>query len=158
MQNETQLSLCDLFFGLSQNNTFIRQGVEYMLDIDEYDRRMKNNRNLKYKLIYNCKKGLIENKLFDEQMNFLLNDSLKYNVIDKYNKTCGSYDVATKTLNLFLRQVKIDDNVYYCNSTDRKVFKYDGEELGILSCDGTEIITYDTLFDCIYLTNYLPRD
>jgi hypothetical protein len=131
------------FFNLSQTVSFIRYGVEYKLDMDEYERRISDARERHRRDIVAHTEETITNGELEMRTMQYLECISTYNVIDEHGKTCGVYDSMTKTLNLFLRQVVIQGTIYYCDTVDRNVFTYAGSALGVLSLDETEIVEYE---------------
>ena len=143
---------------LSSNTRFIRYGVEYKLDMSEYNERMEAARNLHDSDIERRNFELITAEEFETMTADFMECTSSYEVIDEHGKMCGYYNNTTKTLDLYIRAVTINEQVYYCDVVDRSVYTYGGSILGVLSLDETEIISYDALHDVTHLITYTPRD
>lgn len=150
--------LSALFFRLEPCTRFIHDGVEYKLNMTEYNQRMARNRNIRHQDIDDYNSGAISHEEFNSRMDMYLDSVATYEVIDEYEKVCGLYDSRTKSLQMHFKQVVIDGVTYYYDVVDRSVYTYVGSSIGILADDESEIIRYDSQSDYMYLPTYVPRD
>lgn len=150
--------LSALFFSLSPCTEFIHKGIQYVLNMTEYNSRISDSRTARHQCLNDYQNGTITYEDFQRQTDEYMTSIATYEVIDEHEKVCGFYDSMSKTLHMFLRQVTIDGVVYYCDVVDRNLYTYVGSAVGILSDDETEIISYDSQSDYMYLSTYVPRD
>lgn len=150
--------LSALFFSLSPCTEFIHKGIRYVLNMTEYNSRISNARTARHQCLNDYQNEIITHDEFQRQMDEFMTSIATYEVIDEHEKVCGIYNNMSKTLQIFLRQVTVDGVVYYCDDVDRNLYTYVGSSVGILSDDESEIISYDSQSDYMYLPTYVPRD
>ena len=136
--------LLALFISLVPCTQFNYNGVQYKLNMTEYNERISRDRAIRHQHTINHELGISE---FNNSTDIYLNSLATYEVIDEYNKVCGVYDSRTKSLQIYLKQVIVDGVIYYCDVVDRNLYTYGGMLIGILSNDESEIIRYDSQTD-----------